>query len=334
MGAAHVHLWHGEDEYAIDAEIKKLQKELGDSSLAEMNTVRLDGRSSSLDEWETAFYTLPFMTAQRMVILTNPLARLTSPAAQERFKKLAAKVPPAVRLVLVEYKTLTEKRERDRGHYHWLEKWGMEGSEGIDLKNFPPPYPDRMPERIRQIAKEMGAQIEPEAAVLLATLVGSEPRIADQELKKLHAYVNYQRAIALTDVELVVADQGHGNIFNLVDAIGEKNGRKAADLLHRLLEVQETITIFGMVVRQFRLLIQAREVMEGGGNAGEIARQVRLHPAVAEKVLRQARRFSLPQLEAIYRRLSELDEQMKTGGMAGELALETFVAEVTGFSLK
>ena len=50
----------------------------------------------------------------------------------------------------------------------------------------------------------------------------------------------------------------------MVDAIGNRNGREALLRLHRLLEDEDPHPVFGMIVRQFRLIIQARECLEHG----------------------------------------------------------------------
>ena len=44
--------------------------------------------------------------------------------------------------------------------------------------------------------------------------------------------------------------------------------------------------------------------------------------------MRQARRFSLPELIGIYQRLSALDAQMKESHIPDDLALEMFVAQM------
>ncbi len=186
-----------------------------------------------------------------------------------------------------------------------------------------------MIKRIQSTAKKAEGQITPAAAELLATLVDNDPRLADQEVEKLLAYVNYSRPVDFDDVQAITADTGGGDIFALVDALGSQDGRKAMGMLQRLLEYQDYYAIFGMVVRQFRLLIQSRELIDQGGQAGDIQRQLHQHPFVAEKLLGQARRFALPELERVYRRLLETDEAVKTSKMPERLALETFVAGVT-----
>ena len=60
----------------------------------------------------------------------------------------------------------------------------------------------------------------------------------------------------------------------MVDALGTGNGKKALASLHQLLESDEPFQLFGMVVRQFRLLLQAREIMDARGNAQTVSKEL------------------------------------------------------------
>ncbi|RPI31596.1 MAG: DNA polymerase III subunit delta, partial [Chloroflexota bacterium] len=247
-----VYLLHGEDEYAITQFVATLVAKLGDPVMADLNVARLDGRSISLEDLETATHTLPFLVKRRLVVLTNPLARLNSPIARKKFLTQLDHVPPTVALVLIEYRILTEERDRKKGQIQWLEKWALEGGERVYTKAFPLPQGQAMTRRIQEMAKAAGGQISHQAADLLGSLVGENPRAADQEIQKLLAYADYRRTVEVEDVEHLTADQGHGDIFALVDAIGNRDGRKAQNMLHRLLSEQDALSIYGMVVRQFR----------------------------------------------------------------------------------
>jgi DNA polymerase-3 subunit delta len=99
--------------------------------------------------------------------------------------------------------------------------------------------------------------------------------------------------------------------------------------LQRLLEQQDPYSTFGMIVRQFRLLLQARQVLDRGGQRGDLLRALGVAPFVVDKLIGQARHFSLPDLEAIYHRLLNLDVTIKTSQSPPELALTTFVAAFT-----
>jgi DNA polymerase III subunit delta len=161
--------------------------------------------------------------------------------------------------------------------------------------------------------------------------VDENPRLADQEIQKLLAYVNYSRTVGADDVQMLTADVGQGDVFAMVDALGNQDAGKAQRMLHRLLEYQDYFAIFGMVVRQFRQLILAREILDNGGGKDEIVRGLKLqyNPWLADRLIPQVRRFSAPDLAKIYHRLLEVDEAVKSSQMTGDLALETLVASLT-----
>jgi DNA polymerase III subunit delta len=75
--------------------------------------------------------------------------------------------------------------------------------------------------------------------------------------------------------------------------------------------------------------LQAREILDGRGNKDDVARALGVHPFVAEKTTQQAAHFSIETLEAIYRRLLRIDEEVKTGQITLDLALDTLVVELT-----
>jgi len=84
-----------------------------------------------------------------------------------------------------------------------------------------------------------------------------------------------------------------------------------------------------MIHRQFRLLIQAREILDAGGKVQDIERELQVLGFVARKLSDQARRFSLAQLLEIYDRLLKIDHDMKTGGTPGDVAFELLIADLT-----
>jgi len=323
-----VYLLHGEDEFSIAQLVSELESKLGDAAAASINLARLDGRTASLEEIHLATAAMPFLSDRRMVVLYHPLHRLTHPTQQEKFRALLDNLPPTTRLVLVEYRTLSEVRGKN-AKKHWLLEWAEAAGPRAFVRAFTLQKGMAMARWIQAQARQCGGQIAPDAADLLAELVGEDSRLAYTELQKLLAYVNFSGTVEREDVEMLTSLSGQSDIFGMVDALGSLDGRSALKKLHRLLEEQDALSIFGMVVRQFRLLLLARETLDGGGGKDEVARQARVHSYVAEKICAQARHFSLPALEAVYRRLLDLDEGMKTGQVEGEVALDTFIAAFT-----
>jgi DNA polymerase-3 subunit delta len=134
----------------------------------------------------------------------------------------------------------------------------------------------------------------------------------------------------LSDVEAVCIVTSQQSVFDFVDALSLGDAKTAQHLLHRLLESEDPFSVWGMVLRQFRLLVQAREILDGRGNQDDVARTLGLHPYVGEKTTGQAKRFSIESLEAIYHRLLLIDERVKTSQIPLDLALDTLIMELAG----
>jgi DNA polymerase III subunit delta len=324
-----VYIFHGDDEYAIGQALAGIIAHMGDPSTAEMNTTYLDGRSLNLDELVRATRAMPFLSDRRLVVVTDPLGALKSSKDRDKFKVILAGTPPTTALVVQINNPLVDARGRRSGKTHWLEKWAAEQDGKAFLREYALPKGPQMANWIRQQAKECGGEFSHPAAALLASFIGDDPRLAAQEIEKLLAYVNYQRPVAPDDIEYLVAYAGETSVFDMVDALGARNGREALRLLHRLLEEDDPLRLFGMVVRQFRLLLLTRELLDAGNREPDIASALKTPSFVVRKLLGQVRSFSMPQLEAVYHKLLEIDEAIKTGQIDGDVALDTLVAALT-----
>lgn len=314
---------YGNDEFAITRKLKDFDADFTDPTSADMNTARLDGRSLHDNELNTAVNAMPFLAKRRLVLLANPSSKYNNVAARKKFFEFIEKAPETTRLVLYE---AVEPKEADK---HWLVKWAEKNEKSMQVKAFMLPKLRDMTGWIVNETKNQGGQIEPRAAEMLKDMVGVDTRQAGMEISKLLAYVNWQRQVKVTDVEAVCIVTSQQSVFDFVDALSSGNGKQAQHLLHRLLESEEPFTLWGMVVRQFRLLVQAREILDGRGNKDDVARALGVHPFVAEKTTGQAGRFTMESLESIYRKLLRIDEGVKTSQLTLELAMDTLVVELT-----
>jgi DNA polymerase-3 subunit delta len=324
-----VYIFHGEDDFAINQFIEKLIAKLGDPGKAMMNVTRLDGSIIRLGELENAVYMMPFLADRRIVILTKPLAGLNEPEGQDKFIELLNRVPQSTALLLVEYRPLMVKRKADGK----LLKWAQKNSTQVYLRAFPLPKGEGMEAWILKKVSAEGCVITEAAAKQLAELVGEDTRLADLEIQKLLAYVNYHRMIEIKDVETVTALIPEGKIFSMMDALSEQNGKEAMLQLQRLLETEDPAYIFAMIVRQFRLLILARDAINRGRGVDDLILEYRVKPKLksypAKLAFSHARHYSLPVLENVYHRLLEIDRQLKRSQISPELAVETFVVAFT-----
>ncbi len=312
---------YGDDEFAISRRLKKVQQRVDKEG---MNTTHFDARTVRKDELNMAVNAMPFLADRRLVFLEKPSPQYRGKNQRADFIKFLESVPESTVLVL------HEKMDGKKTAKNWLIKWAQKNKKLARVEGFMLPKAWERNDwvaRIQKEAKSQGGEIESRAASRLAEMTGSNTRQAAQEMTKLLTYVNFARPISLADVELLSVSTAQGDIFELVDALGNGKGKEAQAMLQQLLDEQDPFSIFGMVVRQFRLLLLTREVLDHRGNVQVALKQ---HPFVAKKLASQARHFSISTLEAIYKRLLKIDEDAKTGKVTLALSLDMLVVELTG----
>lgn len=330
-----VYLLRGDDREGIESILRDFYQRLGAPDMAEMNTTRLEGKSTSLNDLRSAALAMPFLTERRLVIVEDALQPYKGPGkqkAQEELKTLLDSLPQTTALVLIipdsrRYKRGTFEWETLKGK-HWLMKWVDAAKERAYVYDCALPSEAEMVNWVRTKAVEIGGSFSPEAAKVLVDFVSNNTQRASREIEKLLTFVAFQRPVDAQDVRELTSQDQQANIFDMVDAIGSRDGQKALKLLHILLDEGDLLQIFGMVTRQFRLLIQAREILDSGGSEDGVRSQLNLHPYVAQKMTLQVQQFSLAALDDIYQQLLKIDVDGKSGGMPVDLALDVLIARL------
>jgi len=318
------YILHGDDDFSLEQEVANLRSRMGDDN-GGLNTSEFEGASASPAEVINAVSSYPFLSDKRLVIVKGMIGWITRKGAGETGKKaveLLANALPTLpewaRLVFVERQTLPDSNK--------LVKLAKELENGYE-KAFGAPK-DSTGWILRRAKDAYGAEIQPPAAAALASVIGNDLRRADNEIVKLVSYVDGGRAITEADVSLLTPYVAEAEIFKMVDSLAEGRGGEALAMMHRLLMEKDNdpFKIYGMIVRQFRLLLTAKEFLVGGGYPNQMAEELHMNPYVAKKLTQQARAFTLPQLEQVYRALLDNDIRMKTGRIEPRLALDLLVA--------
>ncbi len=331
-----VYLLHGPDEFGMAEVLAELKEKLGDPTTAALNTAVFDGRAATLPEVRSICETMPFLAARRLVIIEGWVTKLlgkteagegeadsdTGGNAKDVLAALAAylpEVPDTTALVLVEKRTLPERNAVLRA---------VAGQKWAYVKFFDLPKGEALVKWIMARAKTEGGAFQREAAQALAT-TETDPRGLGHEITKLLTYVDFARPVELADVETLTPAGGEAKVFDMVDAIGQRKGQAALRELHKLLDKEEPLYILSMIVRQFRLMVQAKEMLDARANEGDISQALGLHPYPTQKVCAQARAFSQSALEQIYHRLLDYDADLKTGRADSAAALDALVVSLT-----
>ena len=327
-----LYLLFGEDDFSLREVLEEMKGELGDEELLACNTTVLDGKHLTLNQLMNACDVVPFLASKRLVIVTGLLGRFEQPDTRARLGRrpvasdvgdwLALKgyvigMPPSTVLALVDGKI-----RRVNPLLRSL------ASQAV-VREFPLLRGNRLQEWIWARVKKAGGDISPSAVRLLADLIGGNLWVMSSEIEKLCLY-SQGRRIEEGDVMRVVSYSRESNVFAAIDALMRGQTSAAATLLHRLLnEGAAPPYLLFMITRQFRLLVQAKELSSQRLPASQIATRLGLGSDYAvRKILEQSRGYSMERLEAAYRSLLDTDISIKTGRFGSELALDLLVVEL------
>jgi DNA polymerase-3 subunit delta len=327
-----VYLIYGDDEFAIHRIVHQLQEKLGDPTTAAMNVQRFSVMGLDMGALEETCSAIPFLSHRRLIILDHA-EQLTrdkkwDETQRERFYNFLENIHETTALVLIEHVDIQSKKKLDDYKnrsplYRWAEPYHPHRAYLIPCST---PKGGAFLHWLMEHCKDLGGEIEPTAAHMLAELVSEDPLLADQEIKKLLDYVDLGRPIGNDDVERLTPFHGQSNVFAMVDAIGLRHGQEALGHLHRLLEDSDPRYAFSMIVRQFRLLLQAREALDNGQNPNQV---LHVPGFVADKISAQARNFTLTDIERIYHNLLAIDLASKTSQASYEVELDRLIAELS-----
>jgi DNA polymerase-3 subunit delta len=325
-----LYLFYGPNEFSQQEELAKLRAALGPAEMAGLNYTEMEGAQLPPSELAAVGQAVPFMTERRLVVVRGLLARFNPEPKKEGEGTVAAddggwtpfldclrQLPPSTDLVLVEEQV------------HPANPLFRQCPEGTVVKEFPLPRAKELPGWIMKMASHLGGAIEPRAAQLLADSVGADLRVLKTELEKLITYAAGQ-PIEEGMVRSLVSQVRETSVFALVDAVMAGQPGRALQTMHQLLgDGFSPSHLLLMLGRQFRLLLQARELSAQRADSQQMMEVTGLRAQWArEKLLRQAKRYSYRQLRAAYHRLVEEDLAMKTGRRQPEVSLDLLVMEL------
>lgn len=339
-----IYLFLDADDYLLSRRLAALKAAMGDAEMADLNVTDLAGNRTDAADILYHAGTMPFLAERRMVIVRDYLSQLdkrmgaskgTDSAAHNEAARLfgdLGDLPASNDLIFVE-SGLDKRRHLwkgfsgERGATPGLAELTASGR--VVLEELTTPDVRQLGHWIGRTAKEQGIAIEGPAVQMLANFVGPNLRQLANELEKLSLYA-HGRAITAGDVKLMVSDSSEGLIWDLTDALSQRDGRKAMRSLHDLRRGDANpFYLLTMMARQYRILIKVKDAMNrGGSNENEIAREVKESPYPVKKAMQQCRGYGMDELEAVLDRLLRADFAMKTGADP-ETEIEVLVAELT-----
>ena len=185
-----------------------------------------------------------------------------------------------------------------------------------------------------EMARELGVELDHEAAGELAEILNGELAAIRTELEKLATYAGERRRITREDIELLVVSARKYSVWELTDMLASRQPSVALEFLDSLLrEGEQAPALLGALAWMYRKLLEAQELPPGifGGQA---AGRLHMQSKTAEMAIRQSRKFPRTQLTAGLAALYEADSRLKSGGASQRAVMEFLVAQLASAAPK
>ncbi len=179
-----------------------------------------------------------------------------------------------------------------------------------------------------QMAKDLGVEIDREAAVLIAEILNGEPARIRIEMEKLATFVQGRNRITTSDVEELVVAARRNTVWQLTDMLASRKRKDALAFLDNLLrEGEQPLGIVGALAWTYRKLIEARDLPPQTPGF-QAARELGMRPDAADAAVRQAHRIPRKELLASLATLAEADSQLKSANPNPRALMEFLIARL------
>jgi DNA polymerase-3 subunit delta len=179
--------------------------------------------------------------------------------------------------------------------------------------------------KVKDIFTQAGYQINNDNIYYLLTRTGSDLTIINNECQKLMTYKIDTKKIESDDIKELVPKYLDDTIFNLIDAVINKDQSQIFTIYQQLLtKGEEPIKIIVLLANQIRLIYQVKTLIMEGYKEIDIATKLAVHPYRVKLAWEKSRNYSDQILIDYLNKLADLDIGIKTGQIDKNIGLEMF----------
>lgn len=329
-----IHVFFGENDFAIKGELDRIKLEAGPAELTSANTEVLEAKGLTPIRLLEICNTSPFFFGKRLVLVNGLLSKFERPESR------SAKALPQTEQTKKELSLWREslphlKNIPETTILIFIDGKLNQGNPALKLlsplaevKLFAPLSGDELNAWIKSRVKISGGDISPRAVSLLTELSGSNLWVLYNEINKLVLYCG-QRQITERDIDKLTPLVREASIFSLVDSIIEKKAASAFRYLNQLLKLGATHPyILTMIAWRLRLLFRAKELLEEKADMQQVITRLGQSSVASSILLKKARLYSYKRLLEIHTHLLQTDTEIKSGMWNDEMALQLLIADL------
>lgn len=308
---------YGDNLFSLQKSAQKVERDFIAKENSDLNVIRIDGEKTTLSDLSVALASLPFLGNRRLLVIKN-LSKNSSKELKKDVANGLEEIPTTSVTLFI------EEGEPDK-----RESLFKELTKKATTKVFALPPIQALPRLIREKVQSLGLEIGEAAAERLALLVGADLMRLDNEIEKLILFARSksEKEISISDINISVEASPSFKIFDLTDAIGQKNLPKALKVLHEFLgHGEDASLIFNMVIREIRNMLIISDLAKIMPEQ-KIASEAKMHPFVVKKTLSNLRRFQKGEIERYFLKLRDADWQIKSGQIEQETALIKLIVD-------
>jgi len=307
----------GEEDLLKDESFSRLKEVLLAGGLSDFNYDLFHAGEADISKALAAASTLPVMAPRRLVVIKD--ADKLKAADEQLLLTYIDDPSPSTALVMVGKSV--DKRKK---FFLSLSKKGT-------VVEHSRPYEREMPKWIKWLAGKKDLQLSESACRYLVDIIGNDLTSISNEIEKVSLYAGPGKRIELEDLEAISVDIKARTVFQLIDALGEKNLKKSLKNLKKLIDGGESpILILSMILRQLRLIWIGKDILKRGGKEEEVRKKTKLPPFVLKGYLKQVKMFSEEELHSAYDSIFDLDIKFKSTAIDKEKAIELLMFRLCG----
>ena len=307
--------FHGDDAYGLDRAADALFERLAAAEPG-LERIRVRGDATTPASLGARVATAPLFGGGTFVVVVEPGPLLKTADDRATVLGLPTTVAPGNALVFLEP---DDGSGRPGAGLSALEKAVKDA--GGEIRQLRAPKAGQLAGWIEQRARERNIRFGPGAARELTTRIGgfvqegdvdrrAQVQQAIAELDKLALY-RPDGTVSVDDVQALVAEAIPGSAWAFLDAVGLRRLPRALELLDRLLDVTPELVLLAQLHRRVRELMEVADRLAARETPGSLVQSMKLKPFRAERLVEQARTWTLPELDGALEGLVELDAELR-----------------------
>lgn len=310
-----VYLIYGEQELLLERALERLKERASHEGDPGFSFELFRGGETNIAEIINSLNTLSFAFGKKVVVIKN--ADKLKASELSKIKKYAENPTNSTNLILV-----AGKLKRNSLLLKAIKEKGV-------ASEYKPPKKSEYPLWIKEEFQERNKKISLLACKFMVQHLGFDLKILKHEIEKICTYHEEKDSLDVEDIELLLSEGEAGSVFDLIDAIGERNQAKFFALLEKQPHSQDSyLHLFNLIIRHFRLLFKAKVSLDKGKSLFSLSKEFNLPVYVVEKYQTQSRNFSIEQLKNTFRLLLEAEVSFKTSEKEPELILELLINKI------